>query len=76
MCTDAGRRREGRRRMKMNKKKLKDAGAVCDDCATAAGFVRKPKAVGVWIGVCEVCGQRKPCTDLWHDWMRKEGNVK
>ena len=58
----------------MYKKNLKDVGAVCDDCATAAGFVRKPKEVGVWMGVCEVCGQRKPCTDLWHDWMRNEEN--
>ena len=43
--------------------------AVCFDCARNAGFTPKKKAVGVWIGKCEICLMQKPCTDLWHDWI-------
>lgn len=50
-------------------------GAVCFDCAKAAGFTLKKKAVGVWEGECEICHEQKSCTHLWHDWnppKRKE----
>lgn len=43
-------------------------GAVCFDCARKAGFTPKEKAVGVWVGECEICHERRPCTHLWHDW--------
>jgi len=48
-----------------------NTGAVCRECALAAGFVPKNKAVGVWVDECALCGERKPCTDLVHDWTRK-----
>ena len=41
---------------------------VCHDCAYKAGYVPKDKEVGVWIDTCDVCHQKKPCTDLVHDW--------
>lgn len=44
-------------------------GAVCFDCAMAAGFTPKNKAAGVWVSACGICHQQKPCTDLWHDWV-------
>ena len=44
-------------------------GAVCFDCAKAAGFTPKNKEVGVWTDECGICNQHKPCTSLWHDWM-------
>ena len=44
-------------------------GAVCFDCARKAGFSQKNKAVGVWVDECGICHERKPCTDLHHDWM-------
>lgn len=47
---------------------LSETGAVCDDCASLLGYTRKDKAVGVWTDECGVCHQRKPCTDLHHDW--------
>ena len=50
-------------------------GAVCHDCAEEAGFTPKPKTVGVWLGECEICHERKPCTDLHHDWMREESEA-
>ncbi len=43
-------------------------GAVCFDCAKAAGFMPKDKIVGVWMGECGICHEKKPCTDLHHDW--------
>ena len=43
-------------------------GAVCFDCAKAAGFSFKKKAAGVWVGECEICHEQKSCTHLWHDW--------
>jgi hypothetical protein len=43
-------------------------GAVCRDCAKAAGFTSKKKAVGVWMGECEICHERKLCTHLHNDW--------
>ena len=49
---------------------LAAVGAVCDECARAAGFVRKDKVVGVWIDTCGICGQTRACTDLWHDWEK------
>ena len=42
--------------------------AVCHECATAAGYTPKDKVVGVWVDECGICHERKPCTDLWHDW--------
>ena len=50
---------------------------VCFECARNAGFTPKKKAVGVWIGKCEICLMRKPCTDLWHDWKppKKEARL-
>ena len=44
-------------------------GAVCFDCARKAGFSQKKKSVGVWVDECGICHERKPCTDLHHDWM-------
>ena len=46
---------------------------VCFDCAISAGFEQKDKVVGVWIAECEICHEKKPCTDLFHDWKKKEG---
>ena len=53
-------------------------GAVCFDCAKAAGFTQKKKIVGVWIGECDICHKQKTCTDLWHDWKptKTESEVK
>lgn len=39
------------------------------DCARKAGFSQKNKAVGVWVDECGICHERKPCTDLHHDWI-------
>ena len=51
--------------------------AVCRECATSAGFVPKDKVVGVWLDECGICHERKPCTDLHHDWrLKKEGGSK
>ncbi len=50
--------------------------AVCRDCATAAGFTPKNKTVGVWMDVCNICHERKPCTDLWHDWQKPNEHGK
>lgn len=56
---------------------LNDVSAVCSDCANAAGCKPKPKTVGVWIDTCGICKERKPCTDLWHDWIvPKKGETK
>ena len=49
-------------------KDYSNVGAVCRDCALAAGFTPKDKAVGVWVDKCGICGKQKACTDLWHDW--------
>ena len=46
--------------------------AVCRECATAAGYVPKDKVVGVWMDTCGICHERKPCTNLHHDWRRKK----
>ena len=43
--------------------------AVCYDCARNAGFTPKEKAVGVWVDICGICHEKKPCTNLHHDWM-------
>ena len=53
-------------------------GAVCFDCAMAAGFTLKEKALGVWVGECDICHKQKPCADLWHDWVppKTESEVK
>ena len=53
-------------------------GAVCFDCAKAAGFTLKEKALGVWVGECDICHNRKPCSDLWNDWNppKTESEVK
>ena len=41
------------------------------------GFTPEDKVVGVWMDECGVCHQRKPCTDLHHDWKPpKEGGNK
>lgn len=55
----------------MNDKDLLDIRTICFDCAKAHGFVMKDKAVGVWTDKCEVCHERKPCTNLHHDWRKK-----
>ena len=46
--------------------------SVCEECAKEVGFVPKDKVVGVWMATCDICGVLKPCTDLWHDWQKKE----
>lgn len=46
-----------------------DIGAVCFDCAKAAGFSQKKKSVIVRNDECGICHARKPCTDLHHDWL-------
>lgn len=53
-------------------------GAVCFDCAQNAGFTQKNKIVGAWVGECDICHKKKPCTDLWHDWNppKTESEVK
>ena len=43
---------------------------VCFDCAQKAGFVQKHKICGAWVGECDICHNRKPCTDLLHDWTK------
>ena len=64
----------GRRR---EVKDYSHVGPVCDDCAIKAGFWPKNKVVGVWMDECGICHERKPCTDLHHDWRRqKEGGAK
>ena len=42
---------------------------VCFECARKAGFTPKNKTVGVWVDECGICHERKPCTDLLHDWI-------
>ena len=54
-------------------KDYSNIGAVCSDCARAAGFVPKDKVVGVWTDECGICHELKPCTDLHHDWKKKGG---
>jgi len=49
-------------------------GAVCFDCAKAAGFTFKKKAAGVWKDECGICHEQKPCTNLWHDWNPPKRN--
>ena len=54
-----------------------DIRTVCFDCAISAGFEQKDKVIGVWVSECDICHERKPCTDLHHDWRRKkEGGAK
>lgn len=53
-----------------------EVGAVCRECAKAAGFTPKDKAVGVWMDECGICHKQKPCTNLWHDWQKKPNNKK
>ena len=48
--------------------KYANVGAVCRDCAIAAGFTPKHRVVGVWTDECGICHQKKPCTNLHHDW--------
>ena len=56
---------------------LSAVSAVCDDCARTLGFTPKDKIVGIWMDECGICHQRKPCTDLWHDWdPAKKGESK
>lgn len=55
-------------------KDLGDVGAVCDECAESNGFSPKDKVVGVWMDRCGICGRKRPCTDLWHDWERRNGD--
>lgn len=55
--------------------KLENIGEICDKCARKLGFVPKDKTVGIWMGECEVCHERKPCTDLWHDWRKENKEV-
>lgn len=50
--------------------------SVCDSCAESLGWTRKDKAVGVWMGKCGICGERKPLTSLWHDWDPPKKEVK
>lgn len=51
--------------------------SVCFDCARKSGFTPKDKAVGVWTDECGICKKKKPCTNLWHDWVPlKENEVK
>jgi len=54
----------------MNDKELLDVSAVCDDCAQRHGFTQKNKAIGIWMGECDICHERKACSNLWHDWRR------
>lgn len=49
-----------------------NVGAVCFDCAKSAGFTPKRKVAGVWMDKCGICHERKPCTDLWHDWIKEK----
>lgn len=51
---------------------LSSVNTICFDCAQLLGFEQKYKAVGVWTDNCEVCHQRKACTNLWHDWKQVE----
>ena len=56
---------------------LSAVSAVCDDYARMFGFTPKNKVIGLWMGECGVCHQRKPCTDLWHDWKHiKKGETR
>lgn len=48
--------------------------SVCAECAERMGWKPKDKVVGVWIGECEFCGERKPLTSLHHDWRKNYGN--
>lgn len=52
-----------------------NVGAVCFDCALNAGFTPK-KTCGVWVGECDICKRKKPCTDFRHDWMIAEKRGK
>ena len=56
-------------------KDYSSVGSVCRDCAIKAGYKPKGKVVGVWMDKCGVCHQRKPCTDLHHDWRKQEGGA-
>jgi hypothetical protein len=38
-------------------------------------YEMKDKAVGVWTDECGICHERKPCTNLHHDW-KKEGGAE
>ena len=51
-------------------------GAICFDCAKAAGFTQKNKIVGVWVGECDFCGKVAALTSLAHDWEKKEEDEK
>lgn len=56
---------------------LTKVSAVCRECATAAGCKPKNNLVAAWMDTCDICKERKPCTDLWHDWIvPKEGDEK
>lgn len=55
-------------------KDLNAVGAVCDECARKAGYVPKNKVVGVWVDHCGICNRVMACTDLHHDWKKKEEN--
>lgn len=53
-------------------KPLSEINTICEECARNLGFVPKDKAIGVWMDKCEVCGEEKPCTNLWHDWKEEK----
>ena len=44
--------------------------AACFDCARKSGFLQKNKAVIAFEDECDICKARRPCTDLWHDWIQ------
>jgi hypothetical protein len=43
-------------------KDYSNVGAVCRDCAQAAGFTPKDKVAGVWMGKCGICGKQDCAT--------------
>jgi hypothetical protein len=44
--------------------------SVCWTCAETRGWKGRGHDVGVWNGVCSLCGEMGPCTAI-RDWIRK-----
>jgi hypothetical protein len=51
-----------------NKQKKKEILQCCFDCGIKYGTKKPTWAIGVWDGVCDICGKRGGCASAPHDW--------
>lgn len=42
---------------------------ICLECAWAhAGKPTESRAIGMWLGECDICGATAGLSNAWHDW--------